>query len=178
MKLLVKAGDIFDRIIDSLAFFAAVLIIFAMVLVSAEVVCRYFLHSPIIWSFEITEWTLLFICFLGTAWLLKKEGHVKVELLTDRLKLKTQAIFGIISSVLGVVICLFFVSYGLLVAVDYFQRGVYDPTVLELPKWVLASGVPFGGFLLLIQFLRRTYKYIRSWRAPIEERPPEVVRGL
>lgn len=178
MKQLAKARDIFDRIIDSLAFLAAVLIIFAMVLVSAEVIFRYFLHAPIIWAFEVTEWILLFICFLGAAWLLKKEGHVKVELLTDRLKPKTQALFGIISSVMGITICLFFVWYGLLVAVDYFQRGVYDPTVLELPKWVLVSGVPFGGFLLLIQFMRRTYKYLKTWRAPIEERPPEVVKGL
>lgn len=177
MNLLDKIRNIFDRTIDSLAFFAAVLIAFATLLVTAEVIFRYFLHSPIIWAFEITEWTLLFVCFLGTAWLLKKEGHVKVELLTDRLKPKTQAFFGIVSSLLGIIICLFFIWYGLDVAVDYFQRGVHDPTVLELPKWVLISGIPFGGFLLLIQFMRRTYKYLRSWRAPVEK-IEEIIKGL
>ena len=79
MKILAKVGTIFDRTIGYLAFVAAIIIILTMLAVSAQIVMRYFLNRPMIWVMEITEISLLFITFLGTAWLLRREGHVKID---------------------------------------------------------------------------------------------------
>jgi len=165
MKLLTKAGIIFDRTINYLAFMAAVLIIFTMLSVGAEVVMRYFLRRPMIWVMEITEISLLFVTFLGTAWLLKREGHVKVDIVTGHLNPRAQDLLGIISSIIGIIVCLVLVWYGIHVSYDYIQGGLYEPTLLELPKGPLLTIIPIGSFLLLIQFVRRTYGHLQHFRA-------------
>ena len=163
----VKIGAIFDRTINLLAFLGGVIIIFTMIAVCSEVVRRYFLNRPIIWVSEITEISLLFIAFLGTAWVLKKEGHVKVDILLIHLSSRIQALFGIISSIIGVFICLLLVWYGAQVSWHNIQEGLYEPTILELPKGPLLTIIPVGSFFLLIQFLRRACGYWGEWRAPL-----------
>ena len=165
MKLLTKAGTIFDRTINYLAFLAAAIIIFNMLSVSAEVIMRYFLKRPMVWVNEVTEITLLFITFLGTAWLLKREGHVKVDIVTGHLNPRAQALLGIISSIIGIIVCMILVWYGIQVSYNYTQGGLYEPTLLELPKGPLLAIIPIGSFLLLIQFVRRTYGYLQRFRA-------------
>jgi TRAP-type C4-dicarboxylate transport system permease small subunit len=163
-----KIGAFFDRIIDLLAFLAGVLVILAMVAVCAEVVMRYFLNSPLIWVSETTEIALLFIAFLGTAWLLKKEGHVKVDIVLARVNPRAQALLGIISSIVGVFICVLLVWYGALVSFQFIQKDLYEPTILELPKGPLLTIIPVGSFFLLIQFLRRMYDHWRRWRVIVD----------
>ncbi len=172
MKLLAKVGTIFDRTVNYLAFVAAVLIIFTMLAVDAEVVMRYFLHRPMIWVMEITEIVLLFITFLGTAWLLRREGHVKVDIVLGRVNPRAQASLNILSSIIGIIVCIVLVWYGTLVSYDYIQGGLFEPTLLEIPKGPLLAIIPVGSFLLLIQFMRRTYGYLQHWRTSpnVEER--------
>ena len=173
MKLLAKAGTIFDRTTNFLAFVAAVLIIFTMLSVSVDVFMRYFLQRPMIWVLEVTEIILLFITFLGTAWLLRREGHVKVDIVLSHLNPRTQTLLSIISSIIGIIVCVVLVWYGTQVSYDYIQRGLYEPTLLEIPKGPLLAIIPVGSFLLLIQFLRRTYGHLQQFRAS----PNEGERG-
>lgn len=160
-----KFSSIFDRILGLFIVLAGVLVIFAMVITCAEVVMRYFLNQPIIWVSEIAEICLVFICFLGTAWLLKNEGHVTVDIVSSRVNSRVKALLGIISSAIGIFICTQLIWYGALNSVKFTQQGIFDPTVLELPKGPLLAIIPIGSFLLLIQFLRRIYDYWHRWRS-------------
>lgn len=162
MKLVKKAVRFFDRVVDLLAALAGVLIILAMLIVAFEIVMRYFLDRPQIWVMDVTETILLYFTFLATAWLLKKDGHVKMDLVVNRLNQRTQVLLNIITSILGVVISWALVWYGAQVTWDHFQRGVYIPTPLRLPTAPVLVIIPIGSFLLLLQFLRRTYSYLRD----------------
>ena len=165
MKQLTKVTAIFDRSVTLLAVIAAVLIIFILLATLAEVGSRYFLGYSIVGMVEITEFTLLFITFLGTTWLLKEEGHVKMDLVLARLKPRTQAVVNIITSIIGVIICLVVFWYGARLSWDYFQRGFFRAGLLELPEVFIVAIIPIGSFLLSIQFLRRTYGFLGKWRA-------------
>ena len=165
MKLITKAINVFDRTNNLLAYLAVVLLIFLMLSISYEVVQRYFLGRATIWLFEVWEYCLLFIAFLSAAWVLKREGHVKMDIVIDRLKPKVQAIVNIITSIIGAITCLVVALYGLDVTWDYFQTGEFRITVMYLPKWPLFVIIPVGSFLLFIQFLIRAYGYLKSQRA-------------
>lgn len=160
-----KVMWIFDRVLEFLVFLAAFLLAFLMLSVCGGVVMRYFLHRPLFWVLDISEVILLYITFLGTAWVLKQEGHVKVEIVISRLKPRVQAIFGILSSIIGIVISGVLVWYGSQVTRDYFLRGILEPTVLELPVAPILAIIPLGSVLLFVQFLRRGHGYLGSWRA-------------
>lgn len=173
MKPLTAATTILDRTLTFLYALAGVLLVFVLLSVCAEVVMRYLFNRPIVWVIEISEVILLYITFLATAWLLKKGGHVKVDILLNRLNPRTQALLSIISCTVGVIVSLCFVWYGAQVTWDHFQRGYFEPTLLEIPSAALVAIIPVGGFLLLTQFLRDAHRYLRSWRVS-----PDREQGL
>lgn len=165
MKLLGKAGNAFDWICTILAILAALLILLIFVLVNAEVFIRGFTSHSIIWMIEICEYCLLFITFLGTAWLLKRGGHVTVDLVISRLRSKPQTVVKIISSIIGVIVSLIITWYGARVTLDHFQTGYTIAGGIEPPSFIIQTVIPVGCLLLSIQFIRMTYAYIKGWQA-------------
>ena len=138
------------------AVFCGVLVTLIMLSVSVDVIMRYFFNSPLFWVGELAEYAMLYITFTGTAWLLKKEGHVTIDILTVVIDSKTRNILGVITNILGVFISVFLTYYGAIVTWDHFLRSVYNPSLLQFPKAPLIAVIPFGSFLLLIQFMRKT----------------------
>jgi TRAP-type C4-dicarboxylate transport system permease small subunit len=155
--------DIFDRTLNVMTFLAGILLVFIMLSVCLEVVLRTFINRPQIWVTEVTECLLLYITFLGTAWLLREEGHVKVDIVLNRLKPQTTAFLGIISSIMGVLVSITLTIYGFNVTWDYFQRGIYTPTALEIPVYLILLIIPIGSLMLFIQFIRRTGKFVAGF---------------
>ena len=164
-----KIGIIFDRILDSLAFLAGSTVIFLMLCVSLNVIMRYAFNRPIVGVEDITEHLLLFVTFLGTAWVLRKEGHVAIDFLVIRWSPRTQAFCKIITSLLGIVICTTLTLYGLKVTLAYFQSKAYFSSVLQFPKAPIFVVIPIGSFLLLIQFVRRAARTIEEIRSNTKE---------
>ena len=162
-KLQAKATSVFDRALNVTAFAAAALLIFMMLAICLEVVARR-IGYPQEWQMEITEDCMIFITFLGTAWLLKREGHVKMDILVNALNPRAQAWLGIITSVIGVIISLYLVVWGSMTTWDHYQRGVFQMTPLLMPTAPLLAIIPIGSILLLIQFLRRTHGYLGARR--------------
>lgn len=155
-----RLAAMFDRTIDLLAWLAAFLLVFAMLSVTADVVSRKFFERPIIWVFDITQYILLYVTFLGTAWLLKRDGHIVIDIAIAPLGPRARAFLGIVSSIVGVAVCAIIVWYGTQVTLDHFQRAVRDTALLQLPKAPLLAIIPFGSLLLMVQFMRRAYGFL------------------
>ena len=166
MKLTTKVTAIFERTLNLLGAFAGVLIAFLMLGVSLDVCMRYFLNRPLFWMIEVTQYAQVFILFLGTAWLLRKEGHVVMDMLISRLGQKSQNLTNVITSILGAIVCFIITWYAARVNWDYFQIDYVYSATLEIPAFLLQAVVPLGAFLLSIQFLRRAYGYLGKLRAP------------
>lgn len=165
MKLWQRVNSIFDGTIGLLAILMAIVIVFIMLTVSADVVMRYFLNRPTVWVIEISEYLLLSITFLGGAWVLKREGLVKMDLLLNRLNPKNQAIVNLITSAIGTLVCLAIFWFGTAVTWDFYQTGYFMHSELKPPKFILLAIIPAGMLLLSIQFIRRTRGYLMDWRS-------------
>ena len=159
MKLQTRVTAIFDRTIGALAILAGIIIIFIMLSIASDVVGRTFLNRPITWVMEISELSLVALTFLGAAWLLKREGHVKLDIVINNLNPRSQALLNTITSVIGTIICLVIMWYGAKVSWDHFQRGIATYTLLGPPTFPRYAIIAIGSFLMSIQFLRRAYGY-------------------
>lgn len=165
-KLQTRATRVFDRALDVTAFTAAALLIFIMLAICFEVVARR-IGYPQKWEIEVVEYCLLYVTFLGAAWLLKQEGHVRLDVVVERLSPRVQALLGSITSILSIIISLLLVVYGFQVTWDCFQRGIFRLTPLLAPMWPLIIIIPIGSLFLLVQFVRRTYGYLRAGRSAL-----------
>ena len=164
-KLLNRTSTLYEHVITALASLAGTLIVALMLTIGLAVFMRYLLNQPQAWVLEATEYAVVWITFLSAAWILAKEGHVMVELVTARLKPRTQALLCIITSILGAVLCIIVVVYGTQVVIDHFQRSVRMETTAAPLKAPFLSIIPIGSLLVFVQFLRRTYGYIEQWKA-------------
>lgn len=164
-----KVDTIFNRVLDVFALLAAALLIFILFSVSAGVVTRYFMGRPLQWVIELSEYSLLYITFLAATWLLRKEGHVKIDIILNRLKPRAEGLLNSITSIFAAVICLPLVWYGARLTWEYFQMGRFHDTPLQFPQAFVLGIIPLGSFLLFIQFLKRTYGYLKSRRVPTDK---------
>jgi len=164
VKLLTKGSAVFDYIIGSLAYLAAAILTFIMLSVCWDVTARAAWGQPLAWELEFSEYGLLYITFLGAAWVLKNERHVIVDIVLTQFNPRTRALLNVATSILGAIICLFLTWYGWDVSWEHLVKGYYQPTPIEPPDFPIFVIIPIGSFLLFIQFLRRTYKHLGNWR--------------
>jgi TRAP-type C4-dicarboxylate transport system permease small subunit len=157
-------NGIFDRIIGVMNYCAIMLLIFVTLSVLTEVFMRYFLRHPLLWVVDIGEYILLWITFLSAAWVLKREGHVRMDLVVSHLSPRAQTLLNIITSFMGVVICLALFRYSGESTWDHFSRGVFRQGMIAVPKAPIMAIIPLGSLLLAIQFLRRASDFLREWK--------------
>ena len=171
MKLVIKARAIFDRTVDLLASVAGALIIFIMLLICVAVVMRYFLNRPLLLIELISGAMLLYFTFLSATWILKREGHITVDILLRQLSSRTQAMLGVISSIIGIVVCLVLIVFGIEMTWYHFREGIHTVGIIRVPKAPIMIIIPICSFPLLIQFIRRGYGYLGRCRAsPIKNK--------
>ena len=133
----------------------AILVLVAISLsVCLEVVTRYGFNRPLRWVVEFAEYGLLYITFLATAWNLRQGGHIRIELVHERLSPRAQAWCDAIGSFLGVMVSLVLLVFGFLATTSAFERGVHRQSLLETPVWIVLAVIPLGAALLTARYLR------------------------
>jgi len=155
MKVGRRIEAIFDFVIDAAYWLAAIMLAYTGISIAISVFTRYFLNIGLGWTIEVSEYCLLFMCFLASARLLKQEGHVKIDVLINRLSPKNQIRMNIITSIIGVIVFLIIAWYaGQRTWMD-LQAGYMLPTVLAPHRAIMNGMICVGTFLLAVQFVRR-----------------------
>ena len=173
MKLLSKFGVFFDHILSICAWLACGCIIFSMMSINADVILRQFFKLPLIWVLEVNEYLLLYVTFLGTAWVLRDGGHTSMDILLVRFKPVSQIRFNAFTSIFGAIACLILGWSSGLSTWKTHQAGWYYENVLMAPYWIMHIVVSIGFLLLFIQFSRRAHQLLIMHRAPQKEKDPE-----
>jgi C4-dicarboxylate transporter, DctQ subunit len=152
---------VWDRLIDIIMVLAGILFWVQMLIVNIEVFSRYFTR-PTIWVAEISSIIILWICFMVPAWVLRKDAHVRMDLLLQRLKPKTQALVNCITYLTGMVVMLIVAWAGLMTTIYWI--GNKTPTMLMLPRSPIIGIIFVGSLLFAVQFLINAMVYLEEWR--------------
>ncbi len=166
MKIVSKIARVIDRIEIILAIVAGGLIVFIGLAICYEVFMRYFLDSPTIWTVEVSRFTLVYITFLGAAWVLKIDGHVRIDIVLNRLNPRINALVNVIHSIISAIVCLVVVWYGVVVTMESFQLGYRLETELRTPQFLILVIVPIGTFFFFTSFVKKIFDYLAVWREP------------
>ncbi len=150
-----KIIRVFDSLLDAGAALSGALLVAVMLLTSVKVFFRYGLREGLLGVDQISGTLLVYIAFLGAAWVLRREEHVTIDLLVTRLRPGHRRWLTCANSVLGALICLVVTVYGALEAVTSWQRGILIPAEIEIPRVINLGVIPLGAFLLSLQFMRR-----------------------
>ena len=175
-KLVNVAAKVFDRLNDYLAILAEIIVAYMVISITFTVVTRYFFNWVVAGLMETWQYGLMYIPFLGAAWLLKREGHVIVDVLLRPLKPRAQALLNAVTSGIVAIACGVFSWFSAAMVIEAYKTGVRDvESVLWLPTWVIIIVIPFGMALLFIQFSRRTYGFVKRGEG-MEAKEEKVVK--
>jgi len=170
MKSLTRLGKILDQVNIIMVVISTVLILGLTFIVGADITLRYVFLRPLGWVKEVSEYILVALGFLVAAWILKDDGHVKMDLLLNKVSPKVQTVMNIITSTMSVLVMLIVTWFTLRVMADFYRTRLVTPSVLEPPKWVLLIPIFVGSLLLAIQFIRRTFSFIDRWKMLTKEK--------
>lgn len=162
MKFISAADKIFDDVVKYLSYLAAAMLVLMSLSISLDVVLRYTINYPIKWVFEATEYALLFITFLAATWVLRKDDHVKLDLVLNAMGERLRTGINAFTSLLMALVCLVLTWSSTKYTIYLFQHDVTIIKYYTIPQFVIYFIIPVGFFLLFIQSLKRAYKYIRQ----------------
>jgi len=152
---------LFDLIVDAGGVLAGVLLVAVMLATTIKVVFRYGLREGLIGVDQISGTMLLYITFLGAAWVLRRDEHVTLDLLANALRPSIQRRLLVLSSILGALICLAVALFGTVEVISSLRRGIRIPAEIEIPRAINLVVIPIGFLFLGLQFARRAWHAAR-----------------
>ncbi len=160
MGFIHKAVAVIEKIVDILSgHLQGWIIFFLMVMLLVEVLTRYVLQSPLSIADEMGGYLLVSITFVGLAYTWKEKGHVRVELLINKISPKARYWLRIITLSLATVFCIPMIigSYQLLQDSLLFEArsGSWLRTRLVYPQTVLVIGATLLLFQLLAELVKK-----------------------
>uniref|UniRef100_A0A7C2K6E4 TRAP transporter small permease n=1 Tax=candidate division WOR-3 bacterium TaxID=2052148 RepID=A0A7C2K6E4_UNCW3 len=155
-----KINRVWGKFITIQMIIGTALILFDVVIVNFSIFARYVFNYTQVELFEITEYTLLWMTFLGTTWLLKNKGHVTVELIVSRVSPKRREKLMLIVNGISALLMVILFIFSLKVFIYDFKTNYRLAGVLRPPKWPIEIIIPIGIFFMLLEIVRQLYEGI------------------
>ena len=184
MNALKKIGAAITKLNECASFVGAIFVFPLIIVVSWSVFIRYVLHSPDIYSYDLTWMFYAVLSFLGGGYALHHEIHVRADVFLNMLKKRGQAVLNIIGFVLFFfpsMVGLIWSCWDLVYKAFYFHETSpytsWNPSVAPIKTVLFVSMI-----LLTLQGIVKFAGYIRQLKAGndeevAEDAAPEITEG-
>ena len=152
--------DVFERVTLWMAIVAAGLILAMSGWITYDVLTRYFLNFASPWAFDLSEYALVWITFLGAPWVLLQDRHVRIELLVDVLPRAAQRAMGIAVSIIAILACLILTWKTGVAALQYIEGDIMMARIWRIPRIWPYSIIPIGSLFMAFAFVVRLRLYL------------------
>lgn len=142
-------------------------------MVSYDVLMRYFLDQPQLFVDELTSFLLVAVIFLGTGPVFYKGGHIQVDLVTSRLKPKSQRRLRVITLFIGIALLAIVIYETMVSTVVAFQIGRLS-AVMAYPLWIAMFFVPLGLILMAFFMVVGLVKKMRGKEEKGRQGPGDI----
>jgi TRAP-type C4-dicarboxylate transport system permease small subunit len=142
-------------------------------MVSYDVLMRYFLDDPQLFVDDLTSFLLVAIIFLGAGPVFFKGGHIRIDLVTSRLKSKTQSRLRVITLFIGIALLGIVIYETMVSTVAAFQTGRVS-AVMNYPLWMGMVFIPLGLILMVFFMVVELVKEMKGKAAKGPEARQDV----
>lgn len=153
-----RLSEWYGRLLDALIVTACVLLLLMTVMIGTDVVSRNLGGGGVPVSNEISEDILYLMTLLAAPWLLRQGQHIRVDIILRTLPVRAAWLLEWLGDIIGLLCCLYFVWYGLLITTASYSAGSINIKTLVTPEWWSLAPLPLGFALLAIEFIFRMYR--------------------
>ena len=148
MNALKKLAHVYDKLEEYLLVYTMAA---CVVIVFAQVLCRYVLNQSLSWSEELTQYLFVWLIWLGTSLAAKYKEHIALTIVLDALSEKGRCVLDVIIKLIWIGICVFMLVVGIDVVSAMFERGRTSFSMPWLHVWVVYLAVPFSQGILTLR---------------------------
>lgn len=174
MHVLSALRDILDRTIAPAIYgfaSAGVLCVVAMmIIVTYDVVARYVFNQPSMWAGEFASYLLIAIVFLGLAQNLRQGSHIRIDVVTNLLSVRTRLVLEVIAYAVGIVFSVMLVVGVGIRFNDYWFRQTTADSPLMTELWIPMIPVVLGAAAFSLAMLAGL---VHSLHALLTNAPPD-----
>ena len=154
-----REGRYFDYVVGSLSKFFFILsmmgTIFIGIMVFYNVILRYFFRKPVHWTTEITSLMLVFVTFLGTAYMIRENKHIKFTLIYERITGNKRKLADVINSLAGGIFSFVLCWEAWKATKIAYITNMKMPSIVETPYWIPYFLITIGAFMMGMEFFVR-----------------------
>jgi len=154
-KFLDRQVSLLSNFLQNLALLAFIILTFSVIY---EVIARSIFNKPTIWSLEIVTYMISCVAFFGSAYVLRINKHLEINLFTKILPNKIRFFFDLAANIIALIFCFIAFYYGCKLINLSYILGVVSVSELRVPLWIPQMTVPIGFFALFLEFLIRILK--------------------
>ena len=118
-----------------------------VVVVAAQVFCRYVLNHSLFWSEELARYLLVWLTFLGATVAYHRRAHPSIDMLQARVAPPVARAMTIVGYIVALLFFGVLTVYGFQFA--HFVRAQISPA-LQIPKWTVLVVLPLSGAILCL----------------------------
>ena len=132
------------------------ILLFVTIAIFIDVFLRYFFNRPSIWITEVSTYLFLYIIFLGTAYTLQKDMHIKVTFIVGFLGPRLTKIIDLMTAIFAMIFCLVLLWQTTVMTWTAFEEDWTSPTMLNAPYAYIYIIMVIGSLLLFLTFFCQT----------------------
>lgn len=155
MTLLRALEAHFERAILAVMLFAMVVIL------AAQVVFRYIIGSPLVWSEEVARYLLVWCTFIGVSLAVREGRNISVDLLPVICGTRWLRVFTVLALLGSALFFALMVWYSVPVTQRIAKIGQASPG-LGIQMWLVYAAVPVGMGMALLRALQALWLLART----------------
>jgi TRAP-type C4-dicarboxylate transport system permease small subunit len=158
--------------VDGMMVVAAIIVPLMALAITFEVVMRYFFNASTIWAADAAAYSLLWMAFLAGPWLIRHEGHIRIDFLVERLSRRARAWLGAVTSLIGAAVMSVVLWQTLAATIEAYVRNSHMLGSWEIPRVLVWWVMPVGSLGMVIEFLRAAWLQAHGGRHADRELVP------
>ncbi len=140
------------------------LVIFSSIMIfiiALQVFMRYVVGDSLAWSEELARFSFIWLVYIGISYGIKKQRHIKVDVMLVLFKERGKIILNMISNVIFLAFAVVIVYYGNEIATRILELGQRSPG-LGIPMGFVYLATPVGMGLTIIRLIQQLIQQGRA----------------
>lgn len=161
-KTMETFSNFIDRLCKGGAYLSGLLLVTLVGLILTEIFLRYFFDLSTMIADEYSGYLYLASIFLGLAYAFSEDAHIRINIVTSKLSLKSNRIIDVIAGVITLVVLAFVLYRTILFTYDAYELEMLSEAVSETPLYLTQIVMPIGITLFILSVLVFIVKRLKN----------------
>jgi len=151
-------GDFLEKGVRALGLAGGIALVLLALLTVYIVIMRYVVRMPQAWAFDISLFMQIGLIFLGGAYTMLEDGHVRVDLILVSLPERARLVINTITMTMVFIFSAILTWKGIEQALANW--GHYTDSTTRFPLFPSYAVIPFGAFFLCMVCISKIGGYL------------------